>query len=137
MSTPPITTSEVAARHAGLIRFLLTLTSLFFLGTLTIIYFNGTGAPEPTCRIELDWGQNYEGALATVSGANLHEPLTIILSKKHRSLAVFFVEPGVYSLKVILPNSKQVIEESVSIAKGDVWSCNLSQLSHSDAKPAS
>jgi hypothetical protein len=101
-SRPPEAPPAAAARPARgiFVRLAILFTVLIFVGTVFLIYYRWLTVAEPTTVVVLTADETLDGAVVTVEGVALPQPLIAALDERGRHRARFFLHPGSYTIRV-------------------------------------
>jgi hypothetical protein len=88
---------------------------LLFVATEILLYYRWATMIEPTCVLVLYTGPQLKGAQVVVDGVLLPQPHKLIVGEGDRYALPFYVEPGLYTIKV-KQNDQIVFDQSVEFA---------------------
>jgi hypothetical protein len=105
----------------------IVLAALLFLGTSGLLYLRWVTMREPTCIFIVDSPPAMRGAEVTVDGVKLLHPHTATIGTGERFALPFYLDYGVYSVRVTL-NGATVVDTQVDLTPKDPYQkINLAQ----------
>ena len=105
----------------------IVLAALLFLATSGLLYLRWVTMREPTCIFIVDAPPAMRGAEVTVDGVKLLHPHTATIGTGERFALPFYLDYGVYSVRVTL-NGAPVVDTQVDLTPKDPYQkINLAQ----------
>jgi hypothetical protein len=105
----------------------IALAAVLFLATAGLLYLRWVTMREPTCIFIVDSPPAMRGAEVTVDGVKLLHPHTVTIGAGERFALPFYLDYGVYSVRVTL-NGATVVDTQVDLTPKDPYQkINLAQ----------
>ena len=92
---------------------MIAIAALLFVSTAGVLYYRWTAMREPSCVLVVETAPNLRGAEITVDGIMLPQAHKVTIGDNDRYSIVFYLDPGTYSVKVMLAGESQFEGELV------------------------
>ena len=110
----------------------IALAALLFIGAAGVLYLRWATMREPMCIFIVEASTSLRGAEVTVDGVRLIKPHTVVIGRGDRFAIPFYLEYGVYAVRVTL-NGATVAETEVDLNEKQPY--QRLDLTHASAPP--
>lgn len=119
-SSPSSSPSSPAPRdRGGFVMTMIGIAALLFLATATLLYLRWSTTIEPSCVVIVNASPALRGGEITVDSNLLPQAHKVKIGDNDRYSIAFYVEPGIYSVKVVLNDETQFETTLPQLRKGE------------------